>query len=106
LSIFNFLKCSNIDSINNYWNLIKNNISFNKEKEALNYFERNYIKIDEDLIWYNTEKIPDIIPITNNAPELFNSVIKSQFTNRLKHNLNMFLDTIVKIIDRYVKKKL
>jgi len=83
LSIFNFLECSNIDSINNYWNLIKNNTSFKKEKEALNYFERNFINIDEDLIWYNTEKIPAIIPITKYASESFNSVIKSQFTNRL-----------------------
>jgi len=38
LSIFNLLECSNIDIINNYWNIIKNNNFYKKEKEALNNF--------------------------------------------------------------------
>ena len=99
------MKLNCIESILNYFKLLKKENKF-KNSEALKYFEERHLKKENHLIWYNSKEIPSKIPMTNNGSESFNKNLKANFTNRLKQHLNVFLDIVKTVLDRFSKKEI
>lgn len=99
------MKLFNKELIKTYWEFFKKE---NKNDKRLDqfilYFEAEYINRPNRVIFYNSDMVPVDLPLSNNATEGINCVIKRCYTFFNVKRLNVFLSNLREMVkDFYLK---